>query len=125
MAQASKQVRADYIKQYAMLRDYCMELMSTNPNTTVKIQCAREEECTYTRKLERIYVCLGACNEGFKASMRDILGLDGTFMKGPFLGQLLTNVGIDPNNGIYPLAYGIVETENVQSWKWFLTCLGD
>jgi hypothetical protein len=124
-AQASKQLRGDYTKQYAMLRNYCLELMQTNPNTTVKIQCAREEECSEVRKFERIYVCLGPCKEGFKAGMRDILGLDGAFMKGPFPGQLLTAVGIDPNNGIYPLAYGIVETENLQSWKWFLTCLGD
>ena len=98
-----------------MLRNYCLELMQTMPNTNVKIQCAREEECAEVRKFERIYVCLGPCKEGFRAGMRDILGLDGAFMKGPFPGQLLTAVGIDPNNGIYPLAYGIVETENLQS----------
>ncbi|GJZ28300.1 mutator type transposase [Tanacetum coccineum] len=33
-------------------------------------------------------------------------------------------IGVDPNNGIYPLAYAIVESEN-NSWKWFLDCLGD
>ncbi|GJY94217.1 mutator type transposase [Tanacetum coccineum] len=34
-------------------------------------------------------------------------------------------VSVDPNNGIYPLAYGLVETENTESWTWFLTKLGD
>ena len=59
--------------------------------------------------------------------MRDLLGLDCAFMKGPFPGQLLTavSVSLDPNNGIYPVAYGIVETENIESWTWFLEQLGE
>nr|GEU80199.1 hypothetical protein [Tanacetum cinerariifolium] len=39
--------------------------------------------------------------------------------------QMLTVVGVDANNGIYPVAYGIVESENQYSWTWFLKCLGD
>ncbi|KAI3702619.1 hypothetical protein L6452_28367 [Arctium lappa] len=46
-------------------------------------------------------------------------------MKGPFPGQVLTAVGIDPNNGTYPLAYGIVEAESYASWSWFLQNLGE
>nr|GEW43891.1 retrovirus-related Pol polyprotein from transposon TNT 1-94 [Tanacetum cinerariifolium] len=33
--------------------------------------------------------------------------------------------GVDANNSIYPVAYGIVESESSYSWTWFLTCLGD
>ncbi|KAL4570509.1 hypothetical protein LXL04_026165 [Taraxacum kok-saghyz] len=58
-------------------------------------------------------------------SMRDFLGFDGTFMKGPFPGQILTVVGLDSNNGIYPLAYAVVEAETFQSWTWFLELLGE
>ena len=68
---------------------------------------------------------MGPLKDGFRAGMREILGLDGAFMKGPYPGQLLTAVSVDPNNGIYPLAYGIVETENTESWTWFLNQLGD
>ncbi|GJZ76687.1 hypothetical protein Tco_0641359 [Tanacetum coccineum] len=49
--------------------------------------------------------------KGFKACGRDLLGLDVAFMKGPYPGQLLTTMGLDGNNGIYPLAYAIVEKE--------------
>jgi hypothetical protein len=53
------------------------------------------------------------------------LGFDGTFMKGAFPGQILTVVGLDSNNGIYPLAYAVVEAETFQSWTWFLELLGE
>ncbi|KAM0029718.1 putative Zinc finger, SWIM-type, MULE transposase domain-containing protein [Helianthus debilis subsp. tardiflorus] len=46
-------------------------------------------------------------------------------MKGPYPGQILTAVGVDANNGIYPVAYAVVESENTNSWLWFLGYLGD
>ncbi|XP_035841425.1 uncharacterized protein LOC110919766 [Helianthus annuus] len=67
------------------------------------------------RQFRRIYICLAALKEGFKALGRDLLGLDGAFMKGSFPGQMLTAVGVDSNNGIYPVAYAIVESENLSA----------
>nr|KAJ0221265.1 hypothetical protein LSAT_V11C200084130 [Lactuca sativa] len=121
--------KADAKKIYEVLRDYILELQSTNPDTTVKLELGDVSEsnlvnCT-SRCFKRIYVCLGGMKKGFKACLRDFLGLDGAHMKGPYPGQILTTVGLDSNNGIYPLAYAIVEIENCESWKWFLECLGD
>nr|KAJ0194279.1 hypothetical protein LSAT_V11C800406820 [Lactuca sativa] len=62
---------------------------------------------------------------GFKVGLMDLLGFDDAHMKGSFLGHVLIAVGLDSNNGIYPLAYVIVETENKSSWIWFLLCLGE
>jgi hypothetical protein len=45
-------------------------------------------------------------------------------MKGPFPGQILSAVGVDSNNGIYPVAYALVEAETTNSWIWFLELLG-
>ncbi|KAI3704867.1 hypothetical protein L1987_75096 [Smallanthus sonchifolius] len=77
------------------------------------------------RQFRRIYICLHALKEGFKICRRELLGLDGCFMKGPFPGQILTAVGVDANNGIYPVAYALVESETFSSWSWFLECLGE
>ncbi|GKE24379.1 hypothetical protein Tco_1435891 [Tanacetum coccineum] len=52
----------------------------------------------------RIYVCLGALKRGFKEGGRKLLGLDGAFMGGQYPEQLLRVVGMDANNGIYPVA---------------------
>ncbi|GKE66379.1 hypothetical protein Tco_1520540, partial [Tanacetum coccineum] len=112
-AKAKRDIRGDHVLQYSMLRDYVVELQSTNPNTTVKIAVERN---TYpsvpTMVFQRIYICLRALKRGIRACKRDLLGLDGAFIKGPFLGQVLVAVGLDSNNGIYPLAYALVEAES-------------
>ncbi|GJY88113.1 mutator type transposase [Tanacetum coccineum] len=123
---AQDNVIGDYVNQFARLKDYALELQEQNPDTTIKIDVERTVDVTSeTRKFRRIYVCLGALKSGFKAGKRDLLGLDGCFMSGPYPGQILTAVGVDPNNGTYPLAYAVVEAETKDSWNWFLDCLGD
>ncbi|GJY25091.1 hypothetical protein Tco_0399817 [Tanacetum coccineum] len=113
-AKAEREIRVDHILQYSMLRDYVVELQSTNPNTNVKITVERNTDPSLpTRMFQRIYVCLGALKLGFKACIRDLLGLDGTFMNGTFPGQVLVADGLDLNNGIYPLAYALVKAERI------------
>jgi hypothetical protein len=36
---------------------------------------------------------------------------------------LLTAVGVDPNDCIYPIAMVVVEVESLATWKWFLQTL--
>ncbi|KAJ9566366.1 hypothetical protein OSB04_002332 [Centaurea solstitialis] len=113
-------------KDKASLVFRAAKLQRTNPGTIVKLDVETDGQLSNeTRQFKRIYVCLGALKKGFAEGKREILGLDGAFMKGPFPGQVLTAVGMDSNNGTYPLAYAIVEAETKQSWSWFLECLSD
>ncbi|KAG6409286.1 hypothetical protein SASPL_127323 [Salvia splendens] len=48
-----------------------------------------------------------------------LVGLDGCFLKGGYKAQLLVDVGIDPNDCIFPIAYGVVDVESRESWTWF------
>ncbi|CAI9301668.1 unnamed protein product [Lactuca saligna] len=124
--QALKHVQGDYASQYRLLRDYVLEVQARNPDTTVKIDVESEANPTVeTRTFRRIYVCIGALKRGFAAGRRDFLGLDGAFVKGPYPCQVLFAVALDGNNGIYPLAYAVVESETLNSWTWFLSNLGD
>nr|KAJ0217967.1 hypothetical protein LSAT_V11C300138950 [Lactuca sativa] len=125
--EALNQVRGDYAGQYTTtLRDYVQELRTRNPGTTVKIEVESEPNPAFeTRTFKRIYICLGQLKKGFLAHKRYYIRLDGTFMKGPYPGMILTAVGLDENNCTYPLAYVVVEAENINSWTWFLRCLGD
>jgi hypothetical protein len=38
-------------------------------------------------------------------------------------GQLLTVVGMDPNDCIFPIAMAVVEVESMKTWTWFLQSL--
>ncbi|XP_071727000.1 uncharacterized protein [Rutidosis leptorrhynchoides] len=117
-------MKGDYKDQYGDLRCYGQELIRCNPGTTVKIQTQLCESSDTENLFQRIYICLGPLKQGFKACGRDLLGVDGAFMKQPATGHLLTAVGLDSNNGILPVAYAVVEQENYNSWSWFLDCLG-
>ncbi|GKF04968.1 hypothetical protein Tco_0035636, partial [Tanacetum coccineum] len=102
-----------YIEQYSLLREYAQELINQNPGTTVRLDVQQEPNPeSLTRIFKRVYVCLGALKQGFRACGREILGLDGCFMSSPWPGQILTAIGVDANNGIYPVAYAIVEAES-------------
>ncbi|XP_074368731.1 uncharacterized protein LOC141708819 [Apium graveolens] len=68
----------------------------------------------------RFYVCLGPLKEAFSQHGRRIIGLDGCHLKGPYGGHLLAAVGVDATDGIYPIAWEIVEAENTDAWNWFL-----
>ncbi|KAL4592185.1 hypothetical protein LXL04_005172 [Taraxacum kok-saghyz] len=58
--------------------------------------------------------------KGWKSGCRRAIGLDGCFLKGQCKGELLTTIGRDANNQIYPIAWAVVEVENKMNWKWFL-----
>ncbi|GKB11392.1 hypothetical protein Tco_0845315 [Tanacetum coccineum] len=110
-------ITGSYREQYSMLREYAQELINQNPGTTIQIDVQQEPNSeSLTRTFKRVYVCLGALKQGFRACRMEILGLDGCFMSGPWPGQILTTVRVDANNGIYLVAYAIVEVESKTSW---------
>lgn len=41
--------------------------------------------------------------------------MDDCFLKGLYGGQLLTAIGIDADNGLFPIAYAVVDIENKQN----------
>ncbi|CAN1137185.1 hypothetical protein LINPERHAP2_LOCUS9892 [Linum perenne] len=57
---------------------------------------------------------------GFRFACRRMFGLDGCFLKGEVKGMLLSAIGKDGNNQMYPIAWAVVEGENRSSWTWFI-----
>ncbi|KAL9665930.1 hypothetical protein QQ045_000251 [Rhodiola kirilowii] len=54
--------------------------------------------------------------EGFK-HCHPVISIDATHLIGKWKGVLMIAVTFDAENGILPIAYALVESENVHSWK--------
>ncbi|XP_074364438.1 uncharacterized protein LOC141705336 [Apium graveolens] len=109
-------------EHYSRLKNFAHEILKTNSNNTVQIRTTRLNE-TDANKFKWIYICYDALKKGWKAGCRPVIGFDGCFLKTVCGGQLLSAVGRDGNNQMFPIAYVVVEIENTDSWKWFTELL--
>ncbi|XP_030479245.1 uncharacterized protein LOC115696487 [Cannabis sativa] len=98
-----------------MQKDYAEEIKYTNKGSTIEF--VTEVGDNGNPQFKRMYICFVGLRDGFNARCRPLIGLDGCYIKGPRKGQLLTAIGIDAENGIYPVAFAIVEIENKETWN--------
>ncbi|XP_074337149.1 uncharacterized protein LOC141674321 [Apium graveolens] len=100
-------INGTHKEQFGQVWDYAYEVRRVLPESTIKILCEDPEPGEQSGRFMRI----------------KLVGLDGCHLKGPFGGQLLATVGVDANNGMYPIAWAVVESETTESWKWFMELL--
>ena len=115
LKKARDNILGNHEMEYAKIFAYANEIKRQMPSSTVKIMTEQAEEGGTCTRFKRFYVCLGPLKEGFLDGCRPIIGLDGCHLKGPLGGILLTAVGTDPNDGMYPICWAQVETENNDS----------
>jgi hypothetical protein len=93
-------------------------LCQRNPESYYDLKTLdRGEDPPYT--LQRVFFSLGPCINVFH-HCRPLLCIDGTFLTGKYRLQMLTAIGVNGNNQLLSVAFAIVESENTDSWYWFL-----
>jgi hypothetical protein len=113
---AMRKIYGDESQQYNQLWDYAYELRRSNPGSSFFLKLLNGHFST-------CYMSLDACKRGYLSGCRPLICLDGYHIKTKFGGQILTVVGIDPNDCIYPIALVAVEVESKVTWKWLLETL--
>ncbi|XP_072073995.1 uncharacterized protein [Arachis hypogaea] len=121
MKKARENIEDSEREQYAELRDYIFALLTANPGATIDMDTTPMPDSLPIFK--RLYIYFDSCKQGFIQGCRPFIRLDGTFLKGYYSGQLLTAVGQDANNQIFPIAYTVVDSETRDNWRWFLELL--
>ncbi|XP_062081583.1 uncharacterized protein LOC133788119 [Humulus lupulus] len=91
---------------------YMME--QKNPGTVTHLQMDNEGRFKYC------FMALGVSIMGFKTYIRPVICVDGTFLTTRCGGTLLCAMGQDANKQIYPIAFSVVDSENNDSWLYFL-----
>ncbi|XP_072056231.1 uncharacterized protein [Arachis hypogaea] len=96
MKKARENIEGSEREQYAELRDYILALLTANSGATIDMDTTPMPDSLPIFK--RLYICY-------------------------YGGQLLTVVGQDANNQIFPIAYAVVDSETRDNWRWFLELL--
>jgi len=121
---AKEIIEGDAKKQYTLLWRYAAELHRVSLGNTLKINVERTL-LTNQPRFNKFYFCFEGCKKGFLTGCRPFIGVDGCHLKTQYGGILLVAVGRDANDQYYPLAFGVVENETNDAWRWFLSLLLD
>lgn len=124
---ALKMLFGDYRESYNWAPRLLRKIQESNPGTRYvsahePVYLADGSIAPNHFYLMRLFWSFGQCIEAFR-HCRPVICVDGTFLTGRYYGTLLTALAADGNNQIVPLAFAVVESENNDSWLWFLSLL--
>ncbi|GJT68798.1 transposase, MuDR, MULE transposase domain protein [Tanacetum coccineum] len=102
---------------------YCYNLERKNQGSVTRIKT--DDKGVF----EMLFIALGASIRTFLNYLRPLLIIDAAHLKGEYKGTNLVDVGMDGNNQIVPVAFGICKGETGPCWSWWMSvlkeCIGD
>ena len=101
---------------HKMLLSYLEQLALANPGSVVAIETTRD--AGDVQRFKYLFISLAASVKGY-SYMRKVIVVDGTHLKGKYVGCLLTASAQDGNYQIFSIAFVVVDGENDSSWTWF------
>ncbi|XP_052300367.1 uncharacterized protein LOC112498962 [Citrus sinensis] len=110
-------VRGSPEESYKLLPQYMAMLEKKNLGARTFLEIDNINHFKY------FFMAIGSSFRGFSSSIRPVIAVDGTFFKGKYKGTMFIAICKDGNNQIYPLAFGVGDSENDASWLWFFTKL--
>lgn len=100
---------------YCLLPAYCEQIKKTNPGSHAEVFTAGSDS-----RFQRFFISFYASLHGFLNGCLPVICLGGIQLKSKYLGTLLSATSFDGDGGVFPLAFGVVDEENDDSWMWFL-----
>ncbi|KAE8690955.1 2-diacylglycerol 3-beta-galactosyltransferase family protein [Hibiscus syriacus] len=111
---AREQLQGSYKEAYGQLPWYCEQIEEANPGSFTKLLIGDD------RRFHRLFISFHATVNGFQSGCRPLLFLEAIPLKSKYHEILLTATALDGDDGIFPVAFAVVDNENEDSWRWFL-----
>ncbi|CAH9132495.1 unnamed protein product [Cuscuta epithymum] len=105
-------------EHYNKIGRYLEALTQANPLSHFKVFTDPMIK-SFPPTFQRFFVCFKGLKDGWLSGGRSVLCVDGYFIKTFLGGMLLSAIGRDSNDQMYPVAWAVVEGENNSSWEWF------
>ncbi|KAH9688588.1 SWIM-type domain-containing protein [Citrus sinensis] len=107
-------VRGNPAESYNLLPKYSHILTTANESTVTHLEQDGDGNFLY------YFVPLRSSIKGFMQYIRSVIVVDGTHLKRLYRGSMFVATCLDGNNQLYPLAIGIMDSENNDAWEWFM-----
>lgn len=111
---AREQLQGSYKEAYGQLPFFCEKIMETNPGSLATF--GTKDDSSF----HRLFVSFHASLYGFTQGCRSLIFLDSVTLKSKYQGTLLAATAADGDDGVFPVAFAVVDTETDDNWSWFL-----
>nr|KAJ0221395.1 hypothetical protein LSAT_V11C200099080 [Lactuca sativa] len=110
-------------ESFLRLPIYCYNLEKKNLGAVSHIKTSDEN------KFEYFFMAIVCTVRAFQRCLHPIIIINGAHLKGKYFCTMFLTVGMDGNNQILPIAFGVGKIESGELWIWFLSrlkeCIGD
>ncbi|XP_057958959.1 uncharacterized protein LOC131151661 isoform X1 [Malania oleifera] len=111
---AREQLQGSYKEAYSQLPYLCEKIRETNPGSFATF--ATKDDSSF----HRLFVSFHASISGFQQGCRPLLFLNSTPLNSKYQGVLLAATAADGDDGVFPVAFAVVDAESDENWHWFL-----
>lgn len=111
---AREQLLGSYKEAYNQLPKLCEKIEETNPKSSSKLTVSED------KRFQRLFLSFHPLIYGFENGCRPILFLDSTSLKSKYQETFLAATSLDGDDGLFPVAFAIVDVESDNNWQWFL-----
>ncbi|XP_052482535.1 uncharacterized protein LOC128036037 [Gossypium raimondii] len=125
---AMEQLYGDFDASYNELQGWIAAMREHVPGTIIELQTRsyygpNDQLQSRKRIFHRMFWTFDQCVRAFP-HCKPFVQVDGTWLYGKYTQILLLAVAQDGNRNVLPIAFAIVDKENMESWEFFLTNCG-
>ncbi|CAA7058857.1 unnamed protein product [Microthlaspi erraticum] len=111
---AREQLQGSYKEAYSQLPFFCEKIKETNPGSVATF--TTKEDSSF----HRLFISFYASISGFTRGCRPLLFLESAVLNSKYQGVMLVATAPDAEDGVFPVAFAVVDAESEENWVWFL-----